>query len=273
VKLKKALQNKLTKTELSLLPSSFDVVGDILIFSDFPDKLKKKEKIIGSEIVSLFKNIKVVCKKTKQYSGTFRLPTLRIIAGKRRKETIHKENNIQIKLHVENVYFSARLSTERKRINQQVKKDESVLVMFSGSGVYPINIAKNTKAKEVYGIEINPVAHKYALENITLNKTNNIRLFKGNVKKIIPTIKKKFNRILLPLPKGSQNFLKLALTKIKKSGIIHVYSFFKEENINKRYMMEYLPGYIKKRFKILDIVKCGQLGPGKFRVCIDVKIL
>ena len=55
-----------------------------------------------------------------------------------------------------------------------VKKGEDVLVMFSGSGVYPCVIAKNSKPKSVVEIEINPVAHEYALENLKLNKCSNV---------------------------------------------------------------------------------------------------
>jgi len=273
MKLKQAFEDKLNKKELSLLPSSFDVVGDILIFSDFPNELKNKEKLIGKEILSLIKNVKVVCKKIRKYSGKFRLPKLKIIAGAKRKETEHRENSIRLKLNVEKVYFSSRLSTERKRINQQVKAGEYVLVMFSGCGVYPINISKNTKAKEIYGIEINPAAHKYALENLKLNKVQNVALYIGDVKKIMPKLKKKFDRILLPLPKGAENFLDLAQSKIKSQGIIHFYNFFEEEKINKRSVNDYLEKYIGKKFKIIDIVKCGQFGPKIFRVCVDIRII
>ncbi len=270
MKLKEALKGKLTEKQLSLVPSSFDVVGDIMIFADFPKGLVKKEKLIGNEILKLFKNIKVVCKKTKKYSGRYRLPKLKIIAGEKRKETVYRENNIQLKLNVENVYFSPRLSNERKRINNLIKKNESVLVMFSGCAVYPINIAKNTKAKEIYGIEINPVAHEYAEENARLNKTKNIRLFLGNVQKVIPNLDKKFDRILMPLPKGAEKFLDLALKVIKKQGTIHLYTFLEEENINKKYIEDHLKKYIKT-FKILDFVKCGAFGPRIFRVCVDFR--
>ena len=57
-KLKNILKKKLSKKELKLVPSSFDVVGNILIFSDFPKKLTKKEKIIGNYILKNYKNIK-----------------------------------------------------------------------------------------------------------------------------------------------------------------------------------------------------------------------
>ena len=190
MKLKALLKNKLTKKQLELVPSSFDIVGEIAIFSDFPKELKSKEKIIANTLIKNTKNIKTVAKKIKMYSGTFRTPKLKIIAGKKTKETIHKENNVQAKLNVETCYFSPRLSTERLRIANLIKTPESVLVMFSGVAIYPLVISRNSRAKEIYAIEINPKAHKYAKENT--NKSKKIKLFKGDVNKVLPKINKKF---------------------------------------------------------------------------------
>ncbi len=166
--LKHLLKGKLTDRELKFMPTSFDIVGDILIFSDFPKELEKKEKFIGECILENFKNIKTILKKTRKYSGKFRTPKLKIIAGEKRKEALYKENNAQIKLNVEKVYFSPRLAGERKRIASLVKEKESVLVMFSGSGIYPIVLGRNSNCKIIYGIEINPIAHKYALYNVEM---------------------------------------------------------------------------------------------------------
>ena len=269
--LKYYLKNKLSKKELELVPTSFDIVGDILIFSEFPKELVKKEKLIGKTILETYHHVKTILKKTKKYSGKFRLPKLKLIAGEDKKETTHKENNVFIKLNVEKVYFSPRMSTERKRIAELVKPNESILVMFSGSGIYPLVIAKNTKCKEVYGIEMNPTAHKYSLENIKKNKLENrIKLFLGDVKKSMPKISKKFDRILMPLPKGGENFLGLALKYIKKSGIIHFYDFLHDDEFNlAANKIEKACNMPNKKFKILKIVKCGQYSPGFYRVCAD----
>ena len=192
-KLKDILKNKLTNKELAMVPSSYDIVGGIIIFSDFPKELSKKEKTIGNEIIKNYNQIKSVYKKTRKYSGEYRTPKLKLLTGENNKETIYTENNTRLKLNVEKVYFSPRLSEERKRISNQVKNNESVLVMFSGCGVYPLTISKNTKVKNIMGIEINPTAHKYALENLKLNKTKNIELIKGDVKNILPKINKKID--------------------------------------------------------------------------------
>src|SRR3989344_1286720 len=181
---------KLPKNLINLVPTSFDQIGEIAIFNEFPKELKKYEKIIGNKLIKLNKKI-------------------RIIAVKKTKETIHKENNLKFKLDIEKAYFSPRTGSERLRIASKIKPDESVLVMFSGIGPFSILAAK--KAKEVYAIELNPIAHKYALENIKLNKIDNLKSFKGDVKTILPKLKKKFNRIIMPLPTDSESYLSLAL--------------------------------------------------------------
>ena len=89
----------LNSSEIKKIPKSFDIVGDILIFSEFPKDLKKKEKDVGEYLLKKIKNIKVVAKKSKFYSGKHRTPKLKILAGEKRKETVHKESGISIKIN------------------------------------------------------------------------------------------------------------------------------------------------------------------------------
>ena len=69
--MKELLKKDLTAKELAVLPTSFDIVGDILIFAEFPKELSKKEKLIGEKILKNYPNIKVVCKKSKKRIETF----------------------------------------------------------------------------------------------------------------------------------------------------------------------------------------------------------
>ena len=78
----------------------------------------------------------------------------------------------------------------------------------------------------------------------------------------------------MPLPKGAENFLNLALNKIKRNGIIHFYNFAEEdkyENIIKIIKQECKNN--KKQCKILNIVKCGQFSPRVNRICVDFKVM
>ncbi len=265
--LKDILKNKLKQEEI---PKGFDVMGGIAIFSKLPSNLKK-QKLIVNTVLKSNKNVKTILLKINKVSGIYRLPKYKFIAGVKTKETLHRENNCIFKLDVEKCYFSPRLSNERLRVTKQIKKQERILVMFSGIGIFPLVISKNSKAKEIYAVEINPIANKYAYENLMLNKINNIKLFKGNVKNIIPKLKVKFDRIIMPAPKNAENYLNLIKNKIKKNTVIHFYDFsqeknFPEESINK----------IKKHFKkikVLKAIKCGNVSPYNYRICIDFQVL
>tara|TARA_Y100000310_G_scaffold345146_1_gene462180 strand:+ start:2110 stop:2883 length:774 start_codon:yes stop_codon:yes gene_type:complete len=256
---------RLTKKEKGLIPRSYEQIGDILIFSDFPKELNKKEKQIAELLLKIHKQANVIAKKTENFSGRYRLPRLKILAGEKRKETIHKENGIKIKINPEKAYFSSKTSSERLRIAKLVKRNEKVLVMFSGVAPFNLTISKHSKAKEVYGIEVNPEAHKYAEENVRLNKLDNILLYKGNVKIILPKLNQKFDRIVMPAPKNAKNYLDLAKQYSKKGATIHFYTFEKEENFSK--LKEKF-----KDFKKIKVVKTGQTSPRVYRVCLDLKV-
>lgn len=274
VTIKDLLKQKLTEDEIKLVPSSWDLVGDILIFVDFNENIIKHEEFIGECFLKFFKNIKVVARKTGIYSGEFRTPKLKIIAGENRTETIHKENNIRLKIDVEKVYFSTRSGNERLRISNQIKEGEDVLVMFSGAAPFVCVIAKNTKAKSVTGIELNPIGHKYGQENVKLNKLTNVNLINGDVVEEVPKLKHTFDRILMPLPKSAEDFLDTALLASKKGTIIHFYDFLNENDFDQA--KQKIDKVCKKNnidYKIQDLVKCGQFGPGIFRISVDFQVL
>ncbi len=263
------LERQMPKEFLAEVPRAMDFIGDIVII-ELPESLKKYYQTIGNALLQAHKSLKVVCRKAGFYGGKYRTRKLEVIAGENRKETMCQENGVRLKLNVETCYFSPRLSNDRIRIANLVKPKESVLVMFSGVGPYPLVISKNSRAKEVYGIEINPEAHRYALFNAELNHLKNVFLYKGDVNKALPKLRKKFDRVLLPLPKDAAEFLPLAVKYAKKNAVIHLYNFEKEEGIHG------LPKKIKgkvKKCRILRIVKCGQYSPGKYRVCVDIKRL
>lgn len=268
------LKGKLTAKELELFPRTQEVVGEILIL-EIPDELMKKEKIIAEAYLKANKQISTVVKKSDIHTGEFRTRKVTVLAGKKTKETVHRENGVELKLDLERTYFSARSGSERLRIAKMVKPGEEVLVMFSGAAPYPLVIAKNSEVRHVYGIELNPLAHNYAVENVQRNNLQDrVTIMHGDVKHKIPPLKKQFDRVVMPLPKTGEQFLDLALLKVKKGGFIHLYSFLDESEIDL---------YAKKvkdicrklgyPVKVLRKVKCGQFSPGVFRVCLDMKVL
>jgi tRNA (guanine37-N1)-methyltransferase len=276
---KESLKTVLTDTEMKEVKTSHDILGSIAII-EVPESLVKKEKIIAKTLLESNPKIKTVLKKAGEHSGIFRTQKLEWLAGEKTKICEYKENNSRFRFNVEKTYFSARLSTERKRIFTQIKDNETVLVMFSGAAPYVCVIGRNTNAKTITGIEINPSAHEYAKENVKLNKLNNVFLLNADVHNVTKENLKDINapitydRIVMPLPKTADEFLTDAFRFAKKGTIIHFYDFLHETEFDKS--KEKIKKAAKEnntQIEILNFTKCGQYSPGKFRVCVDFKII
>ncbi len=271
--LKEVLAKKLTKQELAIVKTSFDMLGSLAII-EIPRELVKKEKLIGEALLRLHKQITTVLKKVGGHTGRFRKQKLRVIAGKRTKSTLYKESGAVLRVHAENAYFSPRYGTERLRIAKQVCDDEDVLVLFSGIAPFPLVMVRNARPKHVVAVEMNPLAHKIALENIKLNKCDSkIVAYLGDVRKVVPKLKQVFDRVLMPLPKTGEDFLDVAIKATKRDGILHFYDFLTEEEFYRagekvRSVCEKLG----RKCAVLRIVKCGRQSPHMYRVCADVKI-
>lgn len=239
--------------------SAFDQIGDIIILP---------ENVSSSVAKNLLqrKSVKVVLQKKGIHEGEFRTQSLQWLAGEKRKETVYKENGVQMKLDVEKCYFSPRLSTERMRIARLVKQGENVLVLFSGVSPYPLVIATHAKPALIVGVEKNPIAHRYAVGNC--KKYSNIRLH--NVDAHDFQSSEKFDRVLMPLPKSAEEFLDVAVKFLKKNGIIHFYDFAQEKEFPES-SIEKIKRKIKN-FTVVQAVLCGQYAPGKYRVCVDIRV-
>lgn len=275
MKLKDALKDKLTKKELVLVPRAFDITGDIAII-DIPPELDKKKKEIAKALKAIHPSIKTVCRKTGERSGDYRLHELKVILG-RSTETEHKESGCRFRLDVKSTYFSGREGTERQRIAAQVKPKEKVLVMFSGVCPFPIVIGKvQPSVDSVVGVELNPDAHRYALDNVRINRAQmKVEPILGDVRKACAGLKGKFDRILMPLPKGAQDFLDVAISCAKKGGIVHFYYRDREDDPYTE-ALKLIRAEAKKagrKVRILGKQKVLPYGPRIWKICIDFQVM
>ena len=229
--LKTALEKNMKTEELKKIKTSYDQIGDVAVL-EVDKNLRNKELKIARTLLNINKNISTVVRKDNAHLGLFRIQKFKYLAGKKKSVTIHKENNVKIKVDINKVYYSPRLSTERKRIASFVKPGEDVLVMFSGCAPYPCVIAKNAKPRMVYGVEINPDGHKCGMENVKLNKLNNVFLINGSIQKIIP----KFYQSILGL-KSHYNPKQLKKILVKYPQVIELHTF-KEDLFSKRKNLE-----------------------------------
>tara|TARA_Y100000310_G_scaffold56210_1_gene51518 strand:+ start:224 stop:994 length:771 start_codon:yes stop_codon:yes gene_type:complete len=254
--------------------SSYDVVGNIAILK-FPSGVKKSEKVrVAKQLMAERKSVRTVVEKSDRVKGRLRTMRTLHLAGERNLEALYLENGCRFRLNIESCYFSPRLSNERKEIFSKVKRGERVLVMFAGVGPFSISIAKNSKASEVYSVELGRECSKYAKENVKLNKLSNVSVIQGDVKRIIPQLhdsKIKFDRIVMARPNLKNTFLKEAFSVISKNGVIHYYGFSKDKTFVVDTIKERAED-CNKKIRILKVKRAGDIAPYKFRWRVDMVV-
>jgi tRNA (guanine37-N1)-methyltransferase len=132
------LEEKIPKEDLKKIKRTFEVIGDICIL-EIEEELEKYQKIIGKTILEINKNVKTIVKKNGTYKEEFRIRNFEFICGEKKFETIHKENGIKLKVDINKVYFSSKMSHNREIIFNEKEKDKSILILFSGLGPYTLN--------------------------------------------------------------------------------------------------------------------------------------
>ncbi len=253
--------------------ANYDIIGNIAIikFNKAIKSTKKKE--IAAKFLKEHKNVSTILEKTGKFSGRLRKQKTLYLAGDKTKEALYKENNCAFRFNVESCYFSPRLASERKEIASEIKKGENVLILFGGVAPYAIVAAKHKKADKIISIEISKECNKYAKENIKRNNVN-VELVQGDVNKVLPKIKEKFSRIIMPRPNLKESFLNPAFKRIKKGGIMHYYGFYPEkEKENLKTLISEEAKKAGKKVKIHLIKRAGDIGPYKFRYRADIKVL
>jgi len=276
MKLRDFLKDELPEKKLKAIPSSYDVVGSrekAVAIIEIPDEVHENRKIIANALMKIHKNVKTVLEKISERKGIERLREYEIVVGDKNTEVVHKEYGCSFKVDPRKVYFSPREGAERMRIAEKVKAGETVLVMFCGVGPYPVVIArKQPMVKKVVGIEINPDAFNYMVENIKINKVQDkVMPILGNVKEKCKEFYGKCDRVVMPLPKGAHMFLNEAFRCLKSKGIIHFYHWSREDDLFSE-AIEILKENAKKfkrEIKILDTRKVLPYSPRTWKVCVD----
>ena len=214
------------------LPSSYDVLGAIALVK-MADEVRPYEEQIGKAIMTVQKAVKTVC-VDEGVKEEYRTRQLRIVAGEKNTETIHKEYGMVFKIDVRKVFFSPRLATERDFVARQVQPGEVVIDMFAGIGPFSLMIAKSREPKVIYAIDTNPEAIGYMQENIVLNKVDSVRPILGDAKDEVRKLEKA-DRIIMNLPHNARDFLSLAIDSLKPGGVIHFYEIMEDSELENRY--------------------------------------
>ncbi len=214
-----------------LLPSSFDTLGSIALVK-MADEIAPYAQQIGKAIIATQKSIKTVCMDS-GIVDEFRTRNVKVVAGDKTTETVHREYGMTFRMDVAKVFFSPRLATEREVVARNVGAGEVVIDMFAGIGPFSVLIAKTRSPKVVYAIDLNPEAIRFMKENIALNKAGAVIPILGDAREEIAKLEKA-DRIIMNLPHDASGFVADALKALKPGGTIHYYEIMDDARLQPR---------------------------------------
>lgn len=216
------------------LPTSFDVIGSIILIK-LDDDLLKYQSRIGEALLKTHVHINSVY-RIDPVDGEFRTRSVKLIGGRPQTKTIHKEYGLNIEVDIEKTYFNPRLANERRYIAGIVKTGEIILDMFTGVAPFPLMISKFADPEMIIAIDKNQYAIDLAEKNVKNNNIKtDIRLFcndAGNSPSIVKKLDCQPDRIIMNLPFHSHKFFLKALQCVKQTAAIHLYMIGSEESIN-----------------------------------------
>ncbi|MBI4116638.1 hypothetical protein HY449_02755 [Candidatus Pacearchaeota archaeon] len=275
-----------------------DILGNVAIVK-FPKEFGNAErKKFAGKFLKEHKSVRTILEKIGKFQGRLRKQKTKFLLGEKTKEILYRENNCFFRFNADSTYFSPRLSNERKEISKLVKNGDDVLVMFAGVAPFSVAIAKNSKARKVYSVEINREATKYAKQNVELNRLKDrVEIVQGDVKNFSKKLSRhhparsplgtknkteknsletpsRFDVIVMPRPQLKESFLKEAFLLSKKGTRVFYYDFCKADDVDK--VKEKIISEAKKagkRIKIIKIKNAGDIGAYKFRVRVDFVVL
>jgi tRNA (guanine37-N1)-methyltransferase len=273
--LKELLKGVIPEEFVDKVIRSYDVVGDIAIL-EVPEELEKFDKTIAWTLIRSKKNIKTVVKKVGKVEDVYRIRKLKHLEGEKKTETVHRESGVKVKVDIAKVYFTPRSGKERIRIAEQVKKGEKILIAGSGTGAYGLVIAKKHTSARVWMVDLNPEALDSMKDNIELNKFNKKRIIPilGDLRKEIPKLKTKFDRIIMVIPENGWNLLDGLFKGVRKGTIIHFYIFEDKNKLKEADdKINNIAKKANKKVKILNHVRAGTYARDVYRWCIEFKVL
>lgn len=295
VGIRQALSKLIPPEKARMMYHSYDLIGDVAVVK-LPHELDDYEREVGEAIHEVHPRVARVFRVVGETEEVERNRELKLIwidaqpggtggaVAENLGRTVYSEHGCKFVVDVSNVFFTPRLSYERMRIAKQVKPGETVSVMFGGVGTYAIIMAKVCpEVEKIYTIDVNPIAHKLANDNIAINHcTRKVVTILGDAGVVCKeNLKGLCNRVIMPLPEYAGSFLDSAAAALKEDAecVINFYAEVSGRLIDKQ--IDKIIDEAWKKMRGCGVSLCEavgwrivrEVGARRYHIAIDFRVL
>lgn len=211
------------------LPSSFDRIGDLVLFK-LPDDLEPYKAMVG-EALAEFTSARSVA-LDHGVEGRWRVRELEVVVGADDLATVHREHGVALHVDPSRAYFSPRLATEHRRVADLVEDGETVVDAFAGVGPFSLVIARHAAPARVVAVEANPDAVELLERNVEEGGADVVEVLEGDAAEILPSLDA--DRVIMNLPHDAADYLDAARAALDGAGWIHLYEIVEEADVAQR---------------------------------------
>ncbi len=212
-----------------LLPSSYDVIGDVAIL-----KLERDLVPFASDVAEALMAASPRLRSValdRGVRGETRVRDLEVVKGDEDLSSVHTEYGVSMEVDPSLAYFNPRLARERRRVASLVREGELIADLFAGVGPFPLVICRHSHPQKVYAMDINRDAVEMMERNIARNRMEGrIVALHGDARSLLPRLPA-LDRAIMNLPQSAEEFLDIALEKVRRGGTIHLYRIMERDEL------------------------------------------
>jgi tRNA wybutosine-synthesizing protein 2 len=204
------------------LPRGYTRLGRVLLVR-LPENLRPEFRLIGRAYADEL-GVGSVLRHAGPVLGEYRQPQLEVIFGTD-SETEVLEHGVRWRFDAARILFARGNKSERARAGAGLRPGSHVIDLFAGIGYFAIPAALAQPSVRVTAAEANPLAYRYLLENLGLNRVSErVRALLGDNREL-PLPLASADRVLLGFLPSAIPWLDRALPLLRPEGgtlIVHL---------------------------------------------------
>ncbi|WP_457590659.1 class I SAM-dependent methyltransferase [Geoglobus sp.] len=246
--------------------------ADLKIFGNvgvmkLPEPASKYREVIAEEVMKNYR-LRALWLDHGRH-GMLRKPRMELLAGEG-SLVEHRENGCVFRFDLTKVMYSQGNQFEKMRVTKLIGDGEVVLDMFAGIGYFTIPVARHSKARKVYAVEINPDSYHFLLENIRLNGVKNVVPILGDSMKVSP---ENFADRVVMGHIYAENFLPVAIRALREEGWIHYHEAVPLKVLERPIeRVRRAAESVNARILTVKMRKVKNYSPGVIHAVVDAKI-